>query len=210
MLVGGCRQQASVWDEVQQDSQGQTAQQSSAERVNGAVVSGDDDDLGGPPPFTPGKPQESTGGVDWNPGESSSALDQPTTSIDIASLTSGDPLPGSEFNKFFPKQEDPYDMVAKQEKAGFAQYSLRRAGEEIAQLSVTDLRSNPQAAVKFEKPDRMIGGFPAKKDGTKGTTLLVKGRFQVKVRSPQGNLNESDRIEWLERFDLSGIAGLAN
>ena len=39
---------------------------------------------------------------------------------------------------------------------------------------------------------------------------LVAGRFQVKIRSPEGQLNEQDRVSWLQKFDLSGIELLAN
>ena len=55
-----------------------------------------------------------------------------------------------------------------------------------------------------------IDNYPAKKDGSKGTTLLVAGRFQIKVRSPEGQLNEQDRISWLKKFDLVGIESLTN
>ncbi len=203
----GCQKAPSRWDQAQNDSEGKTAQEASADRID--AVPGEEQAAGTePPPYTPGKPASSGGPVTWKPkgtGETNDAA-----AIDLEALTSGDPLPGGEFNKFFPEQSGNYDMVAKQEKQGFAQYSLRRDGEEIAQLSVTDLRGNPQAAEKFAEPDMTIAGYPAKKDGTKGTTLLVEQRFQVKVRSPGGQLNESDRVKWLQAFDLAGIAGLAN
>ncbi len=203
----GCQKEASRWDQAQTASEGKTAQEASADRLDAVPGEGDS---GGtePPPYTPGEPASSGGPVTWKP-KGAAATDQSTT-IDLEALTSGDPLPGGEFNKFFPQQSGNIDMVAKQEKQGFAQYSLRRGGEEIAQLSVTDLRGNPQAAEKFGTPDMTVAGYPAKKDGTKGTTLLVAQRFQIKVRSPGGQLNESDRVKWLQAFDLAGIAGLAN
>ena len=206
----GCRQEASRWEQAQSNSDGKSAQQSSTDRMNAPAgqptVESDADQ---PPPFTPDQPSEPSGPVTWKPKGDATAADT-AKEIDLDALTSGDPLPGSEFNKFFPEQSGVYDMVAKQEKQGFAEYSLRRGGEEIAQLSVTDLRSNPAAAEKFQTPDMMVEDFPAKNDGSKGTTLLVKQRFQVKVRSPGGQLNESDRVKWLKAFDLDGIAGLAN
>src|SRR5690606_29350765 len=161
------------------------------------------------PPFTPGAPSASDATVTWKPKGNQTVVTE-LLQIDLAALTTGDPLPGSEFNKFFPEQTGDDDRVAKQEKEGFAQYSLRRGGEEIAQLSITDLRTNPQAAEKFNQPAMTIEGYPAKKDGANGTTLLVGQRFQVKVRSPGGQLNEQDRMNWLKQFDLAGIAGLAN
>jgi hypothetical protein len=212
ITFAGCRKAPSRWDQAQNDSEGKSAQEASTNRVNasediaqpakGEALSNE------PPPFTPGQPSAAGGPVDWKP-KGADAADKESTAIDIAALTTGAPLPGGEFNRFFPKQSGNDDMVAKQEKEGFAQYSLRRDGEEIAQLSVTDLRGNPQAAEKFMQPDMTIADYPAKKDGSKGTVLLVEQRFQVKVRSPGGQLNESDRVKWLQAFDLAGIAGLA-
>ena len=219
LIQSGCREKESKWDSVQQATEGKSAAESSRDRLrsNPAITMDDPEsptdngeDLGQIPPFNPDA--ESTGSKDtvvWQPKEM-----QPETpakpTVDFVSLIAGDPLPGSEFNKFFPVQSKTYDTVAKQEKSGFAQYSLRRDGEEIGQLSVTDLRSNPEAAKKFEKPDMFVATFPAKKDGSKGTTILVAGRFQVKIRSPQGQMNQDDRISWLQKFDLDGIALLAN
>ncbi len=201
----GCYKKESRWDAAQQNSEGRTAQESSAGRLeNGDSPTGED--LGGPPPHTPGESGGASGKVTWSP----KAKSGDTVKIDLEALKTGDPFAGGEFNKFFPPQEGKHDMVAKQEKSGFSQYSLRLGGEEIGQLSITDLRSNPGAAAKFETPDMRIAEYPAKKDGSKGTTLLVAGRFQVKVRSPEGNLNEQDRVKWLQKFDLAGLAALAN
>lgn len=205
----GCRQEPNRWDPAQADSEGKTAQESSADRMKAGAAKSSESAAEEPPPFTPGAPNAADGPVTWKPKggvEASGGL----ADDDITALTTGAPLPGGEFNKFFPEQSGSYDRVAKQEKQGFAEYSLRRDGEEIAQLSVTDLRSNPQAAAKFQQPDMMVAGYPAKKDGSKGTTLLVEKRFQVKVRSPGGQLNEADRVKWLKAFNLDGIAGLAN
>lgn len=215
-VAGGCRQEPGRWDQAQSASAGKTAQQASADRLNSPEQSprdgGDSTVADAPPPFNPGGPSTSAGPITWTP-KGNPAGDQPVVTelpaIDLVALASGDPLPGSEFNKFFPAQTGNDDRVAKQEKQGFAQYSLRRDGAEIAQFSITDLRSNPQAAEKFEQPDLTIDGYPAKKDGANGTTLLAGQRFQVKVRSPGGQLNEADRINWLKKFDLAGIATLA-
>ena len=218
-LQSGCREKTSKWDSAQEASQGKTAAESSRDRLrfDPSLVESDensspdyDEDLGGIPPFNPDAASSGDKAeIVWKPKELQ--LESPTkTTIDLAALASGEPLPGSELNKFFPVQSTTYDTVAKQEKAGFAQYSLRRDGEEIGQLSITDLRSNPEAAKKFKSPDMDIANYPAKKDGSKGTTLLVAGRFQVKIRSPAGQLNQEDRASWLKRFDLDGIASLTD
>ena len=219
LLQSGCREEASKWDAVQKATEGKTAAESSQDRLatDPKLVSGDqdsssgyDEGLGEIPEFNPdGNASNNDAPITWKPNNIE--LKSPTgPEVDFVSLVAGDPLPGSEFNKFFPPQSPTYDTVAKQEKSGFAQYSLRRNGEEIGQLSITDLRSNPEAAKKYETPDMRVSNYPAKKDGSKGTTALVAGRFQIKVRSPEGQLNEQDRIAWLQKFDLPGIASLGN
>ena len=220
LMQSGCRKKATQWDSVQEATEGKTAAESSRDRLEAEpnltdevkIESRkyDDDNLGELPAFNPdAAPAVDNAPIDWKPKALQS---DPATEneIELTTLIAGDPLPGSEFNKFFPPQIDGYDMVAKQEKAGFAQYSLRQGGEEIGQLSITDLRSNPPAALKFETPDMGIASYPAKKDGSKGTTLLVAGRFQIKIRSPEGQLNQQDRVAWLEKFDLNGIEQLGN
>ena len=218
MIQSGCREEASKWEATQKASEGKTAAESSRDRLEnapGKLESQDspvalDENLGEMPQFNPGAdPATDSAAIVWTPKELK--LDTPVeTKVDLASLVAGEPLPGSEFNKFFPVQSATFDTVAKQEKSGFSQYSLQREGDEIGQLSITDLRSNPEAAKKFETPDMRIANYPAKRDGSKGTTLLVAGRFQVKIRSPEGQLNEQDRVSWLQKFDLKGVGSLAN
>ena len=84
-------------------------------------------------------------------------------------------------------------MVAKQEKKGFAQYSLRLGGEEIAQLSVTDLRSNPQAAVKFDQPDMMIEGTRQRRTVARARRYWLRIDFRSKCGRPEGT--STNRIE---------------
>ena len=217
LIQSGCREKTSRWDSVQEATEGKTASDSSKERLrldptlvqsDEEAMSSGNEDLGQIPPFNPDdESAKSSELIDWKPKElQSDPVTEPE--IDFKSLVIGEPFPGSVFNKYFPEQGNGYDMVAKQEKEGFAQYSLRQAGDEIGQLSITDLRSNPAAAVKFESPDMNIANYPAMKDGSKGTTLLVAGRFQVKIRSPKGQLNQQDRATWLKKFNLEGIEAL--
>ena len=220
LIQSGCRKEPSKWETTQKATEGKTAAESSRDRLRSSpdVVGVEPDsatknggeDLGAMPAFNPGEASPAGGdATKWKVKQLE--LEPPAkTEVDLASLVAGEPLPGSEFNKFFPVQSATFDTVAKQEKSGFSQYSLRRDGDEIGQLSITDLRSNPEAAKKFQTPDMMIANYPAKKDGSKGTTLLVAGRFQVKIRSPEGQLNEQDRMSWLQKFDLGGIESLAN
>lgn len=120
----------------------------------------------------------------------------------------GDPIAGGELNQFFPPQEGDYDRVAKQEKAGFALYEMRKGGETLAELSITDMRNDPKGVEKYQTTKDKVDTYWKVKDGEKGTAILVGDRFQVKVRSPGGQLDEAARIEWIKKFDLAGLAKL--
>lgn len=218
MCVAGCRRESSnaKFEAAQQRTQNQTAQESSRDRLapSGGELAYDaplspmpTDDLGPPPAFNPDG-QSTSGEIKWRPSELT-AKEQSKDAVEIDSLKNGEPVDGSQLNRYFPAQQVGEDRVAKQEKKGFAQYSYRRDGVEVAQLSITDLRSNPAAAEKFGRPQMRIAGYPAAQDGNKGTALLVAGRFQVKVRSPGGQLNEGDRRAMLQRFDLAQLEELA-
>lgn len=116
---------------------------------------------------------------------------------------------GGEFNKFFPQVESPWDIVFKQEKQGFAQASLQRDGTEVATLSISDTESNPAAAEKFRTATEKIDGYPSATSGSLGTAILVDDRFQVQVRSaPEKGLSADNRVEWLKKFDLTGLEAL--
>ena len=127
--------------------------------------------------------------------------------VDTSGLK-GEPVAGGKLNQFFPPQADGYDRVAKQEKEGFALYEMRKDGETLAELSITDLRSNPRAMRKYQNTDEKVDEYWKVKDGSKGTAILVGERYQVKVRSPGGQLDESGRIQWIKKFDLAGLAKL--
>lgn len=162
---------------------------------------------GAPAPTTP-QPE-----TNWKVGDksrsSSSEPAKPNPSkIDLEGLKTGEVLPGGEFNKFFPRQEGDWDLVYKQEKKGFALASLQRGGEERAFLSVTDLRSNPEAAEKYLQPSGEIQGYPSAEIGSNGLGVLVGGRFQVQVRSASPDFTAGDRAEWIRRFDLQGLEKL--
>ncbi|MFZ5832929.1 MAG: hypothetical protein ACOY3P_22810 [Planctomycetota bacterium] len=113
-------------------------------------------------------------------------------------------LPGSTFNKFFPKQGGDIDIVFKQEKSGFAQASLLRSGKPLAMLSIFDTRNNPQAREKFSSAQESIQGFPSVvRENT--TSILVADRFQVQIQSEGDALTAADRAAWFEKFDLEGL-----
>lgn len=115
---------------------------------------------------------------------------------------------GSDFNQFFPKSGDGYERVYTQEKKGFAEAKLKKDGLDLAVMAISDIRNTPTAANKFQNSTTQIGGFPAVKQGSTGTAVLVADRYQVKVLSRNPSFTASDRQVWLEKFDLQGLAKL--
>jgi hypothetical protein len=114
---------------------------------------------------------------------------------------------GSEFNKFFPASGNGYQRVYTQEKKGFAEAKLKKDGKELAVLSISDTTSTPNAAAKFSKSTQKIGGYPAIEVGKTQTAILV-GKYQVKALSRSASFTASDRANWLEKFNLNGLARL--
>lgn len=111
---------------------------------------------------------------------------------------------GGEFNKFFPKVSGEYSLVYSQEKKGFAQAKLKKGGQDVATLSISDTLDTPDVAKKFETSTKKISGYPAEEQGRSMTSVLVGGRYQVKVRST--SLSPSDREKWISEFNLSGLS----
>lgn len=115
---------------------------------------------------------------------------------------------GGEFNKFFPKSGGGYQVVAAQEKKGFAEYKVNKDGKNVAMLSVSDTTNNPTARQKFQSSSQRIGGYPAVDQGANATAVLVDNRYQVKVQSRDPSFTKSDREAWIQKFNLGGIAAL--
>jgi hypothetical protein len=116
---------------------------------------------------------------------------------------------GGEFNKFFPKADGGFDTVYTQEKSGFAQAMLTQEGKEVATLSVFDTVSNPEAAQDYKSATSQLQGYPMIDIGDRGTGVLVGDRFQVQVRSKDGNFGKAEREGWLAKFDLANLERLA-
>jgi hypothetical protein len=115
---------------------------------------------------------------------------------------------GSSFNKFFPGSTGTYEVVPAQEKKGFAEYKLNQDGKTVAMLSISDTSSLPAAALKYKNSTESVSGYPSVEQGTTSTGLLVKDRYQVKVLSRDPSFTKEDRIAWLQKFDLRGLAKL--
>ena len=117
---------------------------------------------------------------------------------------------GGKLNRFFPKTEGEWDLVYTQEKHGMAQADLKKGGKAVAQLAIFDTVSNPEVAEEYQDAkDKLDGKYPLLAKGKLGTGILVGERFQVQVRTlPGSNFAEADRKEWLQKFDLAGLATL--
>lgn len=115
---------------------------------------------------------------------------------------------GGNFNRYFPKSGGGYERVYSQEKQGFAQAKLKKDGQEIAILSISDVLNNSSTVDKFQGSSSQIGGYPAISQGSTGTVVLVGDRYQVKIRSKNSAFTESDREKWLDKFDLRGLSKL--
>lgn len=119
-----------------------------------------------------------------------------------------DATQGSNFNKFFPSADSGFERVYTQEKKGFAEAKLKKAGKDVAMLSISDTSSTPSAAAKYQNTTKKIGGYPAVEIGNTQTGILVSDRYQVKVISRDPSFTGGDREAWLERFNLNGLAKL--
>jgi hypothetical protein len=115
---------------------------------------------------------------------------------------------GGTFNQFFPGDQGDYAVVPSQEKKGFAEYKLKRDGTNLAMLTINDTISLPAAAAKYNNATETIAGYPAVNQGTTATGILVNNRYQVKVLSRDPSFTQEDRVAWLQKFDLAGLAQL--
>ncbi|MBE9198780.1 MULTISPECIES: hypothetical protein [unclassified Nodularia (in: cyanobacteria)] len=115
---------------------------------------------------------------------------------------------GGEFNKFFPAAGDGYERVFTQEKKGSALANLKKDGKTLAVLTVFDTSSTPETAANYSNSTTQIAGYPAREIGNTQTAVLVNNRYQVKVLSQDPSFTASDRAQWIEKFNLAGIATL--
>lgn len=115
---------------------------------------------------------------------------------------------GGTFNKFFPGSTGTYEVVPAQEKKGFAEYKLNQDGKTVAMLAINDTAGLPTSAAKFKGSTEKIAGYPSVEQGTTATGILVNDRYQVKVLSRDPSFTRDDRIAWLQKFDLRGLAKL--
>lgn len=135
-------------------------------------------------------------------------VQQETTQRGAQSAVVKDATQGSNFNRFFPKSGNGYQVVAAQEKKGFAEYKINKDGKNVAVISITDTTSVPAAAAKYKDSTFNIGGYPAVDQGANNTGVLVDDRYQVKISSRDASFTKDDRVAWLQKVNLNGLAKL--
>ncbi len=113
--------------------------------------------------------------------------------------------PGKNFNTAFPRSGAGLTVQFTQEKEGYAQADLLKDGKKMAQLSISDTDSNPNAREKFKPGARTIAGHPSATVGSLGTAILVASRYQVQVRSIDPGFTAQEREYWLNQFQLGGL-----
>lgn len=143
-----------------------------------------------------------------NPPSRYSEVQKETTQRKAAPAVAKKAEQGSTFNKFFPGSARGYNIVPAQEKKGFAEYKVNKDGKTVAMLSISDTTSVPSAAAKYQSSTQTIAGYPSVDQGTTGTGILVNDRYQVKVLSRDPSFTKEDRVAWLQKFDLRGLARL--
>ena len=142
---------------------------------------------------------------------------EPTSRFDKAQQESTQPdavavaedaVKGGELNRYFPKNEGNYQVIYTQEKRGFAQAKLKQDGQELALMSISDVANNPTAAKKFKDSEETLKTYPVVNQGSKATAVLLRDRYQVKIVSRDDSFDESQRKQWLKKFDLDTLAQL--
>ena len=122
-----------------------------------------------------------------------------------------DATQGSEFNKFFPQPQAGFERVYTQEKKGFSEAKLKKAGKDVAVISISDtqgVKGTANPAEKFKSSTKTIAGYPSVSQGSTGTAVLVANRYQVKVLSRDPLFTASDREAWIQKFNLNGLSRL--
>ena len=125
---------------------------------------------------------------------------------DTRAVDTVDGADGGDWNQFFPPQEGDWDRVYRQEKRGTATADYEKDEEVMFTITVSDTAENVSARGKFADAVMEIDGFPAVKQGSKTTAVLVNDRYQVKAIGKSDAFTEADREAWLKKFDLAGLA----
>jgi hypothetical protein len=141
------------------------------------------------------------------PASASAAVVAPVSPVSPPGLDAGHglaPIPAGTLIKFVPKDgEGGYKHVLAADKEGYAEVKLQKDGKEVAALVILDAERLAFAKAKFEASSEKLEGYPFIEIGKTQSSVLVKGRFQVKVSSP--TLDQEARKAILRTVDLKGL-----
>lgn len=116
-------------------------------------------------------------------------------------------IEGKKLNVFFPADgTDGYSRVFTQEKDGFVEAKLKKDGQEVATLAISDASGDDAVKGKFASATDKVGAHPLVTVGKNQSAVLVHDRYQVKVSSQ--SLDADARRALLGKFDLDGLGKL--
>jgi hypothetical protein len=129
------------------------------------------------------------------------------TAATATATAAGPKVAGSKLNAFFPADgTDGYSRVFTQEKDGFVEAKLKKEGQDVATVSISDASSDEAAKGKFAGATEKVGDHPLVTVGKNQSAVLVNGKMQIKVSSQ--TLDADARKALLGKFDLAGLAKL--
>lgn len=142
-------------------------------------------------------------------GKEPSRWDQAATATVSAVAADAPPkVEGAKLNAFFPADgTDGYSRVFTQEKDGFVEAKLKKDGQDVATLSISDASSDAAAKAKFASASDKVGDHPLVTVGKNQSAVLVGDKLQIKVSSQ--SLDEAARKALLAKFDLAGLSVMA-
>jgi len=126
----------------------------------------------------------------------------------VAQIPNQEVINGTAFNRFFPSPGTGEEVVFTQEKRGFSEAKLKRGGELLALLAISDTTTAPETRSKFQSSGERINGWPLVEQGSQASALLVANRFQVKVIGQGSGLDPDRRHALLGAFNLARLAAL--
>lgn len=116
-------------------------------------------------------------------------------------------IEGKKLNPFLPADgTDGYSRTFTQEKDGFVEAKLKKDGQDVAVLSISDASGDEAAKSKFATATDKLSGHPLVTVGKNQSAVLVHDRYQIKVSSQ--TLDADARKALLAKFDIDGLAKL--
>ncbi|MBW4476292.1 MAG: serine/threonine protein kinase [Tolypothrix brevis GSE-NOS-MK-07-07A] len=109
-----------------------------------------------------------------------------------------------DFSKFFPLSDSEFQIVSSEQTAYHLKFFMKKDVKIVAALSISDIEDKNPYPANFANITKKIAGYPAIVDIN--NTIILVGEFEVRVRSIDSSFTASDRIEWIQKFDLSGLS----